>query len=97
MLLGKLRDIRRAIKLIPLHTHLERFRRVAVTCETLKSHAPISRSNINATIVIAVKMSSEAISRSSQCSTIGVTKAVVCAILSVGYGYMSSDIWLWTI
>ena len=54
-----------------------------------------------------------AISRSSQCSTTGVTKAVICVILSVGcfffffyltthsthfiYGYMASDIWLRTI
>ena len=32
-----------------------------------------------------ISFSSQAISRSSQCSTTGVTKAVVCAILSVGW------------
>ena len=35
-----------------------------------------------------------AISRSSQCSTTGVTKAVVCVILSVGWCYIKEPLLL---
>ena len=36
-------------------------------------------------LVVSVVVVTVAISRSSQCSTTGVTKAVVCVILSVGW------------